>query len=326
MTQKRKVLITGTGGFIFSNFIRRAFHTKQDYTFVSIDSVRKNHAIHNMYVNKNHKFYPGDVSHPHFVNTVFEMERPDIVIHGAAESFVDSSIDNAVPFITSNVLGTQVIIDACLKWEVEKLIHISTDEVYGHLTDESSDAWTEDSPMNPRNPYAASKASAELLVKAAHETHGLQYVITRSCNNYGPWQDPEKFLPKMIMKILSDEKVTVYGQGLQIRDWMHVFDNCAAIMKIINDGDINTTYDISASQELPNVEVFQRVCNTLNKGHDLIEFVKDRPGHDFRHSINSDKLKALGWVPEYKFNDGIAQTAQWYLNNQWFFRMSSNNS
>ena len=210
---KKKILITGTGGFIFSNFIRRAFHKKEEYNFVSVDKVRKRHAIHNMYVNKSHKFYPGDVSDSHFINTIFEFERPDIVIHGAAESFVDSSIDNASPFITSNVLGTQVIIDACLRWEVEKLVHISTDEVYGHLTDESAQAWTEDAPMNPRNPYSASKASAELLVKAAHETHGLQYVITRSCNNYGPWQDPEKFMPKIIQNVPSWRKDSCIWPG-----------------------------------------------------------------------------------------------------------------
>ncbi len=318
---KVKILITGSGGFIFSNFIRRAFFTKQDYTLVSIDKVRKRHAIHNMYVNKSHKFYPGDISDAHFINTIFEFERPDIVINGAAESFVDSSINDASPFITSNILGTQVIIDACLKWGVKKLIHISTDEVYGHLTSEDDAAWTEESPLNPRNPYSASKASAEFLVKAAHETHGLQYVITRSCNNYGPWQDPEKFLPKIIKNILSGDKIPVYGQGLQIRDWMHVFDNCDAIIKIINEGDINCTYNISANQELPNIEVVQRLCNTLGKGHQLIEFVKDRVGHDFRYSTSSDKLKKLGWTPQYKFNDGIASTAQWYLNNQFFFRI-----
>lgn len=318
---KKKILVTGTGGFIFSNFIRRAFHNKENFNFVSLDKIRKSHTLHNIYINKSHQFYPVDVSDPHFVNVVFETERPDIVIHGAAESFVDSSIDNAAPFITSNVMGTQVIIDACVKWGVEKLVYISTDEVYGHLTDESAPAWTEDSPLNPRNPYAASKASGELLVKAAHETHGLTYNITRSCNNYGPWQDPEKFLPKMIMKIVSGEKVPVYGQGLQIRDWMHVFDNCEAIMKVVKEGKDNETYNIAANQELPNIEVFQRVCNTLGKGHDLIEFVKDRPGHDFRYSIDATKLKNLGWEPEFKFNDGIIQTAQWYLNNQWFFRL-----
>lgn len=318
---KPKILITGTGGFIFSNFIRQVFHKKQNYNIVSIDKVRKSHALHNVYINKNHQFYIGDICDEHFINVIFEVERPDIVIHGAAESFVDSSIKKATPFVTSNVLGTQVIIDACKKWDVKRLVYISTDEVYGHINDDSTPAWTEESPINPRNPYSASKAAGELLVKAAHETHGLEYQITRSCNNYGPWQDPEKFLPKMIKNILNNEKVPVYGDGMNVRDWMHVYDNCSAILKIIQDGEPNSVYNISAGQELPNLEVFQRLCNTMDKGHDLIEFVKDRPGHDFRYSINSDKLKSLGWSPEFKFNDGIAKTAQWYLNNQWFFRL-----
>jgi len=319
---KEKILITGTGGFIFSNFVRRAIYNREQYNFVSIDKVKKSNAINNVYTNKNHKFYIGDVADSHFLNVVFEVERPDIVIHGAAESFVDSSIENASPFIISNILGTQNIVDSCVRWKTKRLIYISTDEVYGHLEHEDEPAWTEKCELLPRNPYSASKASGELLVKAAHETHGLQYNITRSCNNYGPRQAAEKFIPKIIQKILNDEKVPVYGQGLQVRDWMHVFDNCAAIMKILHDGKPNETYNIAAGQEFSNVEVFQEVCNVLGKGHNLIEFVKDRPGHDFRYSVNAKKLRAIGWEPFYKFKDGLAQTAQWYVNNQWFLKIS----
>ena len=215
-------------------------------------------------------------------------------------------------------MGTQVLIDASIKWGVEKFIQISTDEVLGHLENENAPSLTEDSQPNPRNPYAASKLSAEYLVKAANQTHGLNYIITRSCNNYGPRQDPEKFIPKVIKHVLEEKPVPVYGEGRQIRDWMHVEDNCSAILKILESNTINETYNISVGQELPNIEVFQRICNTLGTGHNLIEFVKDRPGHDFRYSIDSSKLRALGWMPKHKFTEGLAATCEWYLNNKWF--------
>jgi dTDP-glucose 4,6-dehydratase len=322
MQKRKKVLVTGTGGFIFSNFIRQAFFNKLDreYTFISLDKVKKSRALNNVYTNKNHTFYIGDVADAHFMNVVFEVERPDIVIHGAAETFVDTSIENALPFIRSNVMGTQIVVDSCRRWNTERLIYISTDEVYGHLQTEDEPAWSETAPLAPRNPYAASKASGELLVRAAHTTHGLTYNITRSCNNYGPRQDPEKFMPKIIQRVLDGQKVPVYGQGLQVRDWLHVFDNCDAIIKVMTDGKPNETYNIAANQEYSNVEIFQMVCNVLGKGYDLIEFVPDRPGHDFRYSINSSKLRELGWCPKYKFKDGLVQTAQWYVNNQWFLR------
>ena len=303
------------------NFIRRAFYTKQPYQFSSIDRVRESHLVSNIYSNQDHSFNIADIRDPHVLNVIFRKENPDIVVHFAAESFVDSSIDNAQPFVTSNVVGTQNIIDACLAAEVNKLVYISTDEVYGHLTDENDSPWTEDATLQPRNPYSASKAAGELLVKAAHETHGLTYQITRSCNNYGPWQDAEKLIPKIIKNVLLNEPVPIYGQGAQIRDWIHVHDNCSALYKIINDGYDNQTYNISSNQEYPNVEVFQNVCNTLGKGYDLIKFVDDRLGHDFRYSIDASKLKGLGWSPEYKFKDGLIQCCQWYVNNQWFFRM-----
>lgn len=325
MQKRNKVLVTGSGGFIFSNFIRQAFYDKldRDYTFISVDKVKRSRAIYNVYTNKNHTFYVGDVADAHFMNVIFEVERPDIVIHGAAETFVDTSIENALPFIRSNVLGTQVIIDACLRWKASKLIYISTDEVYGHLETEDEPPWPETAPLKPRNPYAASKASGELLVRAANTTHGLAYNITRSCNNYGPRQDPEKFMPKIIKNVLEGKNVPVYGQGRQVRDWLHVLDNCEAIIKVMTDGKPNETYNVAANQEYSNIEVFQAVCNTLGKGHELIEFVPDRPGHDFRYSIDASKLKDLGWKPQYKFKDGIQQCISWYVNNQWFLKLDS---
>ena len=207
--------------------------------------------------------------------------------------------------MSSYVLGTKVIINACIKFNVEKMIYISTDEVYGQLTNESDPLWSESAPFNPRNPYSASKAAGELLVRAAHQSHGLTYNITRSSNNYGPRQTPEKLIPKVIKSILNDQKIPVYGQGLQIRDWTHVFDNCSGILNVLNNGLPNEVYTIAANQEFTNIEVVQRICNAMDKGHSLIEFVKDRPGHDFRYGINASKIKSLGWEPKFRFKEGI---------------------
>ena len=322
----KKVLITGTGGFIFSNFVRKAIHDQlhtddKSYKFISVDKVTKTSVLNNIYQNKNHTFYIGDISDSHFMNVLFEYERPDIVIHGAAESFVDDSLKDPNKFIQANVLGTQVIVNCCAKWGVEKLIYISTDEVYGQLEKESDASWTEESPMNPRNPYSASKAAGELIVRAAHHSYGLQYNITRSSNNYGPRQTSEKLIPKAIKSIVDGTKIPIYGQGLQIRDWTHVRDNCNAIMTVLNSGAPNETYNISANQEFTNIEVIQSLCNAMGKGHELISFISDpRQGHDFRYSIDCSKLKALGWKAEYKFKEGVVDTVDWYQKNLWFLK------
>jgi dTDP-glucose 4,6-dehydratase len=318
---KLKILCTGSAGFIFSNFIRLATRDTSDYVFVSVDKIATTHSLHNIYINRDHKFYIGDVADKHFINILFELERPDIVIQGAAESNVDDSISSASPFIMSNVLGTQVIIDACVKYKVSKLIFISTDEIYGQLTSAQDKSWTEDCPMSPRNPYAASKGAGELLVKAAHETHGLQYNITRSCNNYGPRQSAKNLIPKTIRNVLNKDKIPLYGKGDQIREWIHVGDNCKAILKIIEKGAPNEIYNISAGYELSNLELVQNICNIMESGHDLISFIPDpRPGHDFRYSIDATKLKTLGWAPEFKFKKGLNLAIQWYCNNKWFLR------
>lgn len=318
---KKKVLITGSGGFIFSNFIRKAMYEKQPYNFASVDKITKSTVLNNIYVNKDHAFYFGDITDSHFMNVLFEYERPDIVIHGAAESFVDASLKDPAIFINSNVLGTQVVINNCVKWNVERLIYISTDEVYGQLEKESDLPWTEDAPLNPRNPYSATKAAGELLVRAAQVSYGLTYNITRSSNNYGPRQTNEKLIPKVVKCILENEKIPLYGQGLQIRDWTHVWDNCGAILDVLNSGKPNETYNISANQEFTNIEVVQKICNAMGKGHDLISFIEDpRKGHDFRYSIDSSKIKELGWKPGYKFLDGIVETVGWYQKNSWFLK------
>jgi dTDP-glucose 4,6-dehydratase len=319
---KPKILITGSCGFILGNFIRKAIYEKYPYQFVSIDKVNSN-AINSMYWNKNHIFHVADIRDQHIVDVIFHFEKPDIVIHGAAETHVDNSLSDPNSFVSSNVLGTQVIVNACIKHKISKLIYISTDEVYGQLTSEYDPPWTEDCHINPRNPYAATKAAGELIVKAAHESHGLVYNITRSSNNYGPRQTADKLLPKAIKNIMQDKPIPIYGKGLQVRDWLHVFDNCAGILTVLQNGKPNETYNISANQELTNIELIQKVCNVMGKGHELISFIEDprKNGHDFRYSISSNKLRALGWKPAIKLSDGLSNLCiPWYLNNQWWFK------
>lgn len=317
---KQKLLITGSGGFIMSNLIRRMIYEKLQYDIISIDKVTKSSVLNNIYSNKNHTFYIGDIADGHFVNVVFEYERPDIIIHGAAETFVDDSLKDPNKFIHSNVLGTQILISAAVKWGVKNFIYLSSDEVYGQLRNESEPAWKEDAHLNPRNPYSASKAAGELIVRAAYSSFGLPYCITRSSNNYGPRQTSEKLIPKIIKCILEDQKIPIYGKGLQIRDWLHVFDNCAAILKVLEKGNNEEIYNISSNQEFSNIEVVQLICNIMGKGHDLINYIDDprKGAHDFRYAIDSSKIKTLGWEPSYKFKNGINSTIEWYMNNKFY--------
>jgi dTDP-glucose 4,6-dehydratase len=321
----KKILITGSNGFLVSNFLRKVIYEQnqkkpQDrlYKFVSIDRMTANN--NNMYWNTSHSFYLADICDAHIVDRIFQFEKPDIVIHSAAESHVDTSLKDPNIFINSNVLGTQVIINNCLKYKTEKLIYTSSDEIYGQLTNENDPSWMEDAPLAPRSPYSASKAAGELLVKAAHASYGLIYNITRSSNCYGPYQLSEKLIPKAIKCIVEGQKIPIYGKGLQIRDWTYVTDNCSAVMTILEKGVPNEIYNISAHQEFTNIETIQEVCNAMGKGHELVSFVNERPGHDFRYSVNTDKLQALGWKPSIKFREGIVKTCEWYNMNQWILR------
>jgi len=232
---------------------------------------------------------------------------------------VDDSINSASTFIKSNVLGTQTLIDASVRHGVERFVYISTDEVYGQLKNSDS-AWTEDSLISPRNPYSASKAAGEMLVQAAFETHGLEYNITRSCNNFGPKQSSKNLIPKVISCILNKKPIPIYGQGLQCREWIHVADNCQAILQILKNGQPNQAYNITANYEISNLEMVHTICNLMESGHDLISFVEDRKGHDFRYATDNSRIKSIGWSPKFKFKDGLSQTILWYTNNQWYFK------
>lgn len=313
---KQRVIITGSCGFIFSNFIRK-FADNSKYEFVSIDKLIAPYNFSNILVG--HKLHVGDIADEHFVDMVFKIEKPDIIIHGAAESFVDDSIKKARPFIHSNVLGTQTMIDMSIKHHVKKFIYVSTDEVYGQLKSVKDKSWTEQTPISPRNPYSASKAAGELIVKAASETHGLNYIITRCCNNYGPRQPPRNLVPKVITCILNNEPIPIHGNGKQMREWIHADDHSSAIMHLIEKAAINETYNIGSGVEFSNLQMVKNICNILEQGEDLLSLVKDRPGHDFRYSVDCTKIKELGWEPKYDFDTAIKNTVQWYIDNKSYF-------
>jgi dTDP-glucose 4,6-dehydratase len=313
----KKVLITGSGGFIFSNFIRKAIYENQPYKFISLDKVTKSTVLNNIYVNQDHPFYFGDISDAHFMNVLFEFERPSIVIHGAAETDVDKF------FTTSNVLGTQTLINCCLKWDVEKLIYISDDKVYGQLG-KSENPWVEISPLDPRDTYAASKASGELLVKAAHHANNLNYNIVRLSNTFGPRQPTRNLIPKVIKHIVNNEKIPLFGDGLQTRDWSHVYDVCSAILTVLNIAPPNESYNISSGQECTNLELVQKICNAMNRGHDLISFVEEKPPiNNLRRSSNNTKIKELNWKPRFKFSDAILDAVGWFQRNNWALKQMS---
>lgn len=306
------VIVTGVCGFIFSNFIRHVTVHFPEYRWIGVDKLVNDHNVHNMFDSPSYKFYLADISDQHSMDRIFEIEKPSIVIGAAAESFVDNSITDIMPFLQSNVIGTQVLINSCLKHNVEKYIHISTDEVYGQQLSRDEKAWTEKAPMNPRNPYAASKAAAELIVKTAHETHGLQYQMTRSCNVFGPRQKLDNLIPMIIQNMLSDRPITIHGNGSNFRQYVFVQDKINAIMRILKIGALNTTYNIGDYNYFTNLDMVDQVAAVLNKKDFKIEFIPDRKAHDFGYAVSNAKLQYLGWQPQTKFLEGLAETVRFY--------------
>jgi dTDP-glucose 4,6-dehydratase len=319
MADKKRLLVTGSCGFILGNFLRQVVYEKYPYQLISLDKVNTQ-SINSMYWNKNHTFYIADIRDSHIIDTIFQLEKPEIVLHGAAETFSDSSIENTNSIISSNVLGTQTIINACVKYKVKKLVYLSTDKVYGPSSLDDSPKLELDN-LSPRNAYAATKVAGELLIKAAQESFDLKYNIIRNSNNYGPRQSVQKLIPKIIKCVINNETIPIYGQGSQLRSWTHVQDTCTGIYTVLQFGKDNETYNMSSGQEFSNLEIAMHVCNTLGQGHNLIRHVEDplKP-HDLRYSINSSKLKNIGWKSNLKFKDGIAGAVNWYLNNQWYLR------
>ncbi len=316
----RKILITGGAGFIGSNFIHYILNKYHNYKVVNLDKLTyaaslKN--LKNVENNPNYKFIKGDISDRDFIFTIFEKEKFDVVVNFAAESHVDNSISNPEIFVTTNVLGTQILLDASKKYKVERFHQISTDEVYGDLELDRKDLFfTENTPLNPSSPYSASKASADMLVKSYFRTYNLPVTISRCSNNYGPYQFIEKLIPCMIFKALNNEPLPVYGKGLNVRDWLHVYDHCMAIDLILNGGVIGEVYNIGGHNEKTNIEVVEIILKELKKPISLIQYVKDRPGHDLRYAIDAAKIETeLKWKAKYKFEEGIVETIRWYVEN-----------
>lgn len=313
-----KILVTGGAGFIGSNFVKYMLKKHPDYKIVNLDLLTYAGNLENLKEeesNPNYKFVKGDIANRDFIIDLFEKEKFDAVINFAAESHVDRSILNPDIFVRTNVLGTQVLLDAAKHTKVEKYIQVSTDEVYGSLGE--TGLFTEETPLAPNSPYSASKAGADLLVRSYHKTYGMHTMITRCSNNYGPYQFPEKLIPLMIINALHDKDLPVYGDGLNIRDWLYVDDHSSAIDLVLHKGKSGEVYNIGGNNEKTNIEIVKTILKELGKPESLIKFVKDRPGHDRRYGIDATKIRnELGWKPETNFETGIKKTIKWYLDNQ----------
>ena len=312
-----KILITGGAGFIGSNFVHYMLKKYKEYSIINLDALTyagNLETLKNIENGPNYRFKHGDITDVNIIEPIFN-DGIDVVVNFAAESHVDRSITDPGIFVKTNVQGTQVLLDAAKKYGVKKYVQVSTDEVYGTLGD--SGYFTEETPLAPNSPYSASKAGADLLVKAYHETFGLPVNITRCSNNYGPYHFPEKLIPLMILNALNDKPLPVYGDGLNVRDWLHVEDHCSAIDLVVHKGVNGEVYNVGGHNERTNIDVVKTILSHLNKPETLIKFVEDRLGHDRRYAIDATKLRTeLGWEPKYIFETGLEQTIDWYLNNR----------
>ncbi|MEG1952676.1 MAG: dTDP-glucose 4,6-dehydratase [Hydrogenoanaerobacterium sp.] len=335
----KTILVTGGAGFIGSNFVSYMLKT-HDYKIINLDALTYAGNLENLadlQDNPNYRFIKGDIRDAVIVNDIFDKYNIDYVVHFAAESHVDRSITDPQVFVTTNVLGTQVLLDAAKNhWKLHpedkhnreykagvKFVHVSTDEVYGALG--KTGMFTETTPLAPNSPYSASKASSDLMVRAYHETFGLPVNITRCSNNYGPYQFPEKLIPLIINNCRNEKPLPVYGDGMQVRDWLHVSDHCSAIDTVLHKGVLGEVYNIGGNNEKANIEIVKLIIKTLSKSESLIQYVADRPGHDRRYAIDNTKITTqLGWSPAYTFEQGMAETIQWYINHQdWMGRVIS---
>ena len=328
----KTVLVTGGAGFIGSNFLKIMVNKYPNYHFLNVDALTYAGNLENisdLLSLANYSFHKVDIRDRSMIEKLFTENSIDVVVNFAAESHVDRSIEEPEIFLTTNIIGTQNLLDIAKKsWKINpndkycklykdgvKFIQVSTDEVYGALGETGK--FVETMPLMPNSPYSASKASADMIVRAYHETFGLPVNITRCSNNYGPYQFPEKLIPLMIINCLNDKDLPVYGDGMQIRDWLHVSDHCTAIDTILHKGKIGEVYNIGGNNEKANIEIVKLIIERLGKSESLINYVKDRPGHDRRYAIDNSKItQNLGWTPSYSFEEGIQETIDWYLNNQ----------
>lgn len=324
----KSILVTGGAGFIGSNFVRYMLNKYQDYKIVNLDLLTyagNIKSLDDIKDNPNYLFVKGDIADNKLVDKVVCENKIDVIINFAAESHVDRSITNPDIFVKTNVLGTQNLLEIAKKYKIEKFFQISTDEVYGSL--EKTGFFTEKTPLSPNSPYSASKAGADLLVMAYHHTFGLNVNITRCSNNYGPYQFPEKLIPLFITNALADKQVPLYGDGLNIRDWLFVEDHCSAIDTVLHKGKNGEVYNVGGNNEKTNRYITDTILKYLGKDSSLIKYVADRLGHDRRYAIDATKIKEeLGWQPKYKFEQAIEKTIEWYLNNKsWWQPLLKNN-
>jgi dTDP-glucose 4,6-dehydratase len=319
-----KLLITGGAGFIGSEFVRKA--VSKGYEVAMIDNLSYAGDTERLKeVAKTIKFFKTDITDREAVKGIFGSVTPNAVVHWAAESHVDRSIIDSSPFINTNIRGTQVLLEISKEFGIKNFINISTDEVYGDLGE--SGQFFETTPLNPSSPYSVSKASADMLGRAYHRTYGLPVITVRPSNNYGPWQYPEKLVPVVIMKALNNDRIPVYAKGENIREWLFVSDCTEAVFEVLEKGKAGDIYNIGSGEEKRNIDVVKAILAILRKPEDLIEFVKDRPGHDFRYSLNAEKIgNGLGWKAKVKFNEGIEKTVKWYVDNiEWAKKVSTVN-
>ena len=316
-----KILVTGGAGFIGSNFIYYMLEKHPGYKIVCLDALTyagNLETLEEAMKNPDFKFVKGDITDREAVRNLFDKEKFDVAINFAAESHVDRSIETPEVFLKTNILGTQVLMDACREFDVKRYHQVSTDEVYGDLPlDKPELFFTEETPIHTSSPYSASKAAADLLVMAYCRTYNFPATISRCSNNYGPYHFPEKLIPLMIANALADKSLPVYGEGLNVRDWLYVKDHCSAIDLIIHNGRVGEVYNIGGHNERANIDVVKTILKELNKPESLITYVTDRKGHDMRYAIDPTKIHTeLGWLPETKFDDGIKMTITWYLDNK----------
>lgn len=315
------IIITGGAGFIGSNFVFHMLREHPQDRVICLDKLTYAGNLSTLVPvmgQDNFRFVKADICNRDAVYSLFEEEHPDVVVNFAAESHVDRSIENPAIFLETNIMGTAVLMDACRKYGIQRYHQVSTDEVYGDLPLDRPDLFfTETTPIHTSSPYSSSKASADLLVLAYHRTYGLPVTISRCSNNYGPYHFPEKLIPLMIINALHDKPLPVYGDGLNVRDWLYVEDHCRAIDLILQKGRVGEVYNVGGHNEMKNIDIVKLICKALGKPESLIHHVTDRKGHDRRYAIDPTKIhEELGWLPETKFADGIKKTIQWYLDHE----------
>jgi len=315
-----KLLVTGGAGFIGSNFILHMMNTHPDIEIINLDILTYAGNLNNLKSVERDPGYTlvkGDICSPDIVNSILDTHEIDAIIHFAAESHVDRSITDASEFVRTNVLGTFNLLECARHHPVRKFIHISTDEVYGSTMKGS---FTENDILSPSSPYSASKAGSDLLALSYVKTYNLPVIITRCTNNFGPYQYPEKLIPLFVTNLIEGKKVPVYGTGKNIRDWIHVRDHCRAVEFVLNKGNIGEIYNIGGGNEKTNIEITKKILTLLKKDDSMIEYVTDRPGHDFRYSLDCSKLSKMGWRPRYSFEGGLKDTVDWYSTNEWWWK------